>query len=399
MIAQANRPWQATHANRKGITNCGQSSMNDIPARIGAPVDEIDTPALIVDLDAFEHNLNHMAAFAKSAGVRLRPHAKTHKCPTVALKQIAAGAVGQCCQKVGEAEALVRGGVRDVLVSNEVVNAQKLRRLAALATEATVALCFDAAEQVEAASHAATEFGVEIGGLVEIEVGMQRCGAIPGQPAADLARRIADAPGLRFRGLQAYHGAAQHLPSVADRERAIASAAEAVRATIAALEKAGLACEFVTGAGTGTYRIEGTSGLWNELQAGSYLFMDTDYARIGDKDGGRYTDFKHSLFVLSTVISVPTGDRAIVDAGLKSYSGEKGPPWVHGRDDIQVTGVSDEHGKLQLGPKAGRLRIGDRVMLIPGHCDPTINLHDWYVAVRKGRVESLWPITARGASR
>ncbi len=373
--------------------------MNDIPARIGAPIDEIDTPALIVDLDAFEHNLNSMAAFARTAGVRLRPHAKTHKCPTVALKQIEAGAVGQCCQKVGEAEALVRGGVRDVLVSNEVVDAQKLRRLAALATEATVALCFDAVEQIDAASRAATEFGVEIGGLVEIEIGMQRCGAAPGQPAADLARRIADAPGLRFRGLQAYHGTAQHLPTVAERERAIGSAADAVRATIAALEKAGLGCEFVTGAGTGTYRIEGTSGLWNELQAGSYLFMDTDYARIGGKDGGRYTDFAHSLFVLSTVISVPTAERAIVDAGLKSYSGEKGPPWVHGRDDIQVTGISDEHGKLQLGPKAARLRIGDRVMLIPGHCDPTINLHDWYVAVRKGRVESLWPITARGASR
>ena len=187
--------------------------------------------------------------------------------------------------------------------------------------------------------------------------------------------------------MQAYHGTAQHLPTVAERERAIAAAAEAVRATIAALRaRSASRCEFVSGAGTGTYRIEGTSGLWNELQAGSYLFMDTDYARIGDKDGGRYTDFRHSLFVLSTVISVPTADRAIVDAGLKSYSGEKGPPWVHGRDDILVTGISDEHGKLQLGPKAQRLRIGDRVMLIPGHCDPTINLHDWYVAVRGGRV-------------
>jgi D-serine deaminase-like pyridoxal phosphate-dependent protein len=377
-----------------------KTQMNEIPVRIGAPIDEIDTPALIVDLDAFERNLNSMAAFAKSAGVRLRPHAKTHKCPTVALKQIAAGAVGQCCQKVGEAEALVRGGVRDVLVSNEIVDLQKLRRLAALAADATVALCFDSTEQVDLASRAASELGIELGGLVEIEVGMQRCGIAPGQPAADLARRIADAPGLRFRGLQAYHGTAQHLPTLAERERAVGAAAEAVRATVAALRKEGLPCELVTGAGTGTYRIEAMSGLWNELQAGSYLFMDTDYARIGDgNSGGRYTDFAHSLFVLSTVISVPTPERAIVDAGLKSYSGEKGPPWVHGREDIEVTGVSDEHGRLQLGPKAERLRIGDRVMLVPGHCDPTINLHDWYVAVRRGRVESLWPITARGAMR
>jgi 3-hydroxy-D-aspartate aldolase len=373
--------------------------MDAIPARIGATIDEIDTPALIVDLDAFEHNLNAMAAFAKDAGVRLRPHAKTHKCPTIALMQIAAGAVGQCCQKVGEAEALVGGGVRDVLVSNEIVDARKLRRLATLAADATITLCFDAPEQVDAASRVATEAGVELGGLVEIEVGMQRCGIAPGQPAVDLARRIAQAPGLRFRGLQAYHGAAQHLPTLAERERAIAAAAVAARATVGALQNAGLACEFITGAGSGTYRIEAASGLWNELQVGSYLFMDTDYARIGDKDGGRYTDFRHSLFVLATVMSVPTVERAIVDAGLKSYSAEKGPPWVHGRDDIQVTGVSDEHGRLQLGPKAARLRIGDRVQLIPGHCDPTINLHDWYVAVRGGRVEALWPISARGASR
>ncbi len=373
--------------------------MDEPPAHIGASIDEIDTPALIVDLDAFEQNLERMAAFARSAGVRLRPHAKTHKCPTIALRQIAAGAVGQCCQKVGEAEALVRGGVRDVLVSNEIVDPHKLRRLAALAKDATISLCFDAAEQVDAASRAACAAGVELGGLVEIEVGMQRCGVAAGQPAADLARRIAAAPGLRFLGLQAYHGAAQHLPTHAERERAIAGAAQAVRSTVAALQKAGLVCELVSGAGTGTYRIEGLSGVWNELQAGSYLFMDTEYARIGDDHDGRYTGFAHSLFVLATVMSVPTADRAIVDAGLKSYSAEKGPPWVHGRDDIQVTGVSDEHGRLQLGPGAARLRIGDKLMLIPGHCDPTINLHDEYVAVRHGRVEALWPITARGASR
>ena len=153
-----------------------------------------------------------------------------------------------------------------------------------------------------------------------------------------------------------------------------------------------------SGAGTGTFALEASSGLWNELQAGSYVFMDTEYARIGGKNGGRYTEFQHSLFVLATVMSVPAGDRAIVDAGLKSYSSEKGPPWVHGREDLEVIGVSDEHGKLKVGPKADRLRLGDKLMLIPGHCDPTVNLHDWYVAVRAGRVESLWPITARGAS-
>jgi D-serine deaminase-like pyridoxal phosphate-dependent protein len=373
-------------------------AMNPPPAEIGAPVADIDTPALIVDLDAFDRNVARMAEFARAAGVRVRPHAKTHKCPAIALKQIARGAVGQCVQKVGEAEVLVRAGVKDVLVSNQVVGERKLRRLAALAKDATIALCFDSPDQVDAASRVAQDFGVEIGGLVEIEVGMERCGIAPGKDAAALARRIADAPGLKFRGMQAYHGRAQHLPTYQQRAQAIAAAIDAVRETLDALKADNLTCEIVGGAGTGTFAIEAESGVYNELQVGSYVFMDTDYAQIGNKDGGRYTAFEHSLFVLASVISVPAADRAIVDAGLKSLSGEKGPPWVHGLDDVECVGISDEHGKLKLGPTAKRLKLGDKVWLIPGHCDPTVNLHDWYVGVRHGRVEALWPIAARGAS-
>jgi D-serine deaminase-like pyridoxal phosphate-dependent protein len=372
--------------------------MSMIPAQIGAPIDEIDTPALIVDLEAFEHNLDKMAVFAREAGVRLRPHAKTHKCPTIARKQIDAGAVGQCVQKVGEAEALVRGGIHDVLVSNEVLGIHKLRRLASLATDATIGLCFDAPEQVAQASRAATEMGVTFGGLVEIEVGMQRCGVPKPEAAAQLAQQIADAPGLTFRGLQAYHGTAQHMATLAERQQAIARAADAVRATVDRLRGAGLGCEVICGAGTGTFRMEGGSGLWNELQVGSYVFMDTEYARIGGDDGQRYREFRHSLFVLATVMSAPAADRAIVDAGLKSFTAEKGLPWVHMREDLEVVGASDEHGKIRIPAGAPPLRLGDKVMLIPGHCDPTVNLHDWYVAVRGGRVESLWPIAARGAS-
>ena len=374
------------------------NTMTSAPARIGDPIDEIDTPALIVDLDAFERNVKKMAEFAAKNGVRLRPHAKTHKSAAIALKQIAQGAVGQCCQKVGEAEALVRGGVKDVLVSNELVTKSKVQRLAALARDATIGLCFDAPEQVALASRVATEFGVRIDGLVEIDVGMQRCGVEPGAAAVDLAKLIAGSPGLRFRGLQAYHGSAQHLATHSDREQAIGSAADSVRKTVEALKQAGIACEAVTGAGTGTYSIEGTSGLWTELQCGSYVFMDTDYARIGGREGGRFTDFEHSLFVLATVMSVPNDERAIVDAGLKSMSAEKGPPWVHGRSDLECVGLSDEHGKLKLKPGAKVPKLGEKLMLIPGHCDPTVNLHDWYVGVRNGRVEALWPISARGAS-
>jgi D-serine deaminase-like pyridoxal phosphate-dependent protein len=368
------------------------------PAAIGAAVGDIETPALVVDLDAFDRNLAKMARLARDAGVRLRPHAKTHRAPAVALRQIAHGAIGQCCQKVGEAEVLVRGGVGDVLISNEIFGIAKFRRLAALGREARVAVCFDHPGQVDQAAAAAREFGVEIGGLVEIEVGMQRCGVGPGAPAVELARRIAGAPGLVFKGIQAYHGTAQHMAAHGDRVAAIRNAAGAVRATRDALAVAGLACDIVGGAGTGTFREEAASGLWNELQVGSYAFMDAEYAAIGDANGGnRYTEFEHSLFVLATVMSVPAPDRVIVDAGLKSFSMEKGPPWVHGRPGLEAYGVSDEHARIRVAgvPAPG---LGERLMLIPGHCDPTINLHDWYVGIRNGRVEALWPIAARGAS-
>src|SRR6266436_4475069 len=354
--------------------------MNPPPAEIGVPVAQVETPALIINLDALDRNITKMAEFAKSSGVRVRPHAKTHKSTALALRQIARGAVGQCVQKVGEAEVLVRGGVKDVLVSNQVVGGRKLRRLAALAEEATIALCFDAPEQVDAAS------------------GVARCGVPAGRDAALLARRVADAPNLKFRGLQAYHGRAQHMTAYQERAQAIAYAIDAVRETLDALAAENLSCEIIGGAGTGTFAIEAASGVYNELQVGSYVFMDTEYARIHGDDGRPYAEFEHSLFVLASVISVATADRAIVDAGLKSYSAERGPPWVHDRPDVEVTGVSDEHGKLKVGPHAQRLSLGDRVWLIPGHCDPTVNLHDWYVGVRNGRVETLWPINARGAS-
>lgn len=368
------------------------------PAEVGTSIREIDTPALIVDLDAFERNLDKMAGIAAAAGVRLRPHAKTHRCSEVARQQIARGAVGQCVQKVGEAEALAAGGVGDILVSNQVVGETKLRRLAALAERTAIALCFDAEASVEAASRAAAERGVQIGGLVEIEVGMERCGVLPGREARDLARRIADAPGLRFEGLQAYHGGAQHMTGFAERRAAIDGAIRAVRETLEMLEADGLPCPLVGGAGTGTFRLEAASGIYTELQPGSYAFMDAEYAGIADEGGGPNREFEHSLFVLTAVMSAGHG-RAILDAGLKSYSAEKGLPWVHGRPGLEVASASDEHSKLVLGAEDPAFRLGDRVQLIPGHCDPTVNLHDWYVGVRRGAVEAVWPIDARGASR
>src|SRR5246500_6042430 len=290
--------------------------MNPPPAEIGAPVAEVETPALLIELDALDRNIAKMAEFARAAGVRVRPHAKTHKSTAIALRQIALGAVGQCVQKVGEAEVLVRGGVKDVLVSNQVVGERKLRRLAALAKEATIALCFDAPEQVDAASRVARDFGVTLGGLVEIEVGMERCGIAPGRDAAALARRIADAPNLKFRGLQAYHGRAQHLPTYQERAQAIAYAIDAVNETLAALKDEKLSCEIIGGAGTGTFTFEAASGVYNELQVGSYVFMDTDYARIGGKNGGRYTEFEHNPLLPSSSISGSAGAPRAPGSGL-----------------------------------------------------------------------------------
>ncbi|QBR03416.1 DSD1 family PLP-dependent enzyme [Paraburkholderia pallida] len=371
--------------------------MTSLPAHVGCRLEDIETPALILDLDAFERNVSKMADYAERAGIRLRPHAKTHRCADIARRQVEKGAVGLCCQKVGEAEALVAAGVRDVLVSNEVLDSRKLRRLAALAKTATVSLCFDAPEQVQAASEAAQELDVELGALVEIDMGMWRCGVAPGEAAAALAVLIDETPGLRFLGLQAYEGKAQHLDIYAERKEAIDHAAALVRQSIEAIEKAGLTCQVVGGGGTGTFRFEGESQLWNELQCGSYIFMDGEYAAIKGENGEPYAEFEQSLFVLSTVMSAAAPGRAVVDAGLKSYTLEKGMPTVHGRNEIRLVAASDEHGTLLLPPGL-QLPLGTQIKLAPSHCDPTVNLHHTIVCVRKGAVEAVWPVSTRSAS-
>lgn len=363
------------------------------PADVGMPVTDIDTPALVVDLDAYEHNLDLMAASIAGTPVRLRGHAKTHKCPTVALHQIARGAVGSCCQKVSEAEAMVAGGVRNVLVSNEVVGRRKIERLIGLARQAEITVCVDDPGNVDDLDAAARAAGVRLPVLVEIDVGNLRCGVAPGEPAVALARHVAAKSGLRFAGLQAYYGRAQHINEVEKRRAAIEQGIADVRQTIDLLERQGLACEIVSGAGTGSYRWEAVSGVYNEVQAGSYCFMDVEYGLVE----GFPREFRQSLFVLATVMSRAAPERAVVDAGLKALSVDKGMPRVHGLADVEFLRASDEHGVLRVGSGARALRLGDRVWLIPGHCDPTINLYDWYVAVRGGRVEALWPITARGA--
>jgi D-serine deaminase-like pyridoxal phosphate-dependent protein len=357
---------------------------------------EVDTPALLLDLDAFEYNLRRLNESLRGMAVRVRPHAKSHKCPEIALRQIEAGAVGVCCQKVSEAQALVRGGVKDVLIANEVVGAPKLARLAELASEAQVGLCVDEAAMVEPLAVAARQAGTTLDAYVEVNVGANRCGVEPGAPAVAIAQAIAGAGGLRFAGIHAYHGAAQHLRQPAQRKAAIAQAVDKVSTTLALLDKAGLSAEIVTGAGTGTYLHEAASQVYNEIQPGSYVFMDADYGRNLGDDGQPVHEFRQSLFILASVMSHPAPQRAVVDVGLKAHSVDSGMPGVVDVAGATYTKASDEHGVIQLdGP--GRLRLGDKVRLVPGHCDPTVNLYDWIVCYRGERVEAIWPVAARGA--
>ena len=358
------------------------------PAEPGMHESEVDTPALLLDLDAFEHNLDLMAATLAPTGTRLRAHAKTHKSPVIALQQMRRGAVGQCVQKVAEAEALAWGGVPDILVSNEVIAPRKLARLCALSRIATVAVCADDEAGIAAIESAAEAASLRMTVLVEIDVGAGRCGVDPGPPAVALAERIAASPHLIFGGLQAYHGSAQHRRRPAERESAIAHAAEGTRRTLEQLRQRGLPCDIVGGAGTGTFALEAASGVWTEIQAGSYAFMDADYGRNEDPP-----PFRNSLFVLSQVMSAARDGVAVLDAGHKAVPVDSGMPLVHGYPGVTYTGASDEHGTLR---GEGLPRLGEKLRLIPGHCDPTVDRYDWYVGVRNGRVECLWPVAARG---
>ena len=366
------------------------------PARPGMRLEQVDTPALLLDLDAFERNLRRLHDSLSDARVRVRPHAKSHKCPQIALRQIALGAVGVCCQKVSEAEALVRGGVGDVLIANEIVGAQKLARLAALAHSAHVGVCVDDLGNVADLDRAAQEAGTRLDVYVEMNVGSNRCGVDPGDPVLRLAQVIVRAHALRFAGIQAYQGAAQHLRTPGERSAAIAQAVEKVRGTVTLLEANGLRPEIVTGAGTGTYPLEAVSRVYNEIQPGSYVFMDADYGRNLGEDGQPLRAFEHSLFILPTVMSHPPAQRAVVDAGLKAHSVDSGMPAVAGIAGARYVRASDEHGVIELaGP--GSADLGQKIRLIPGHCDPTVNLYDWLVCYRGERVEEIWPIAARGA--
>ncbi len=373
--------------------------MQPPPAEIGDDMQDVDTPALMIDLDAFEANVAAMAKTVSNYGMRLRAHSKTHKCPEIALRQIAAGAVGICCQKVGEAEAMVAGGVMDVLVTNQIWGERKLARLAALADKARIGVLADDAGNIHELAQAARDAGTTLDVYVEIDVGAGRCGVEPGAAAVELARAILDEEGLNFAGLQAYHGSAQHIRTANERGAAIGGACDKVKQTLQAMQAAGIDVPIVTGAGTGSFHFEAQSGIYQEMQCGSYIFMDADYAQNMDQRGDPFTEFRHSLHVLVTVMSATKPGRAVVDAGHKALGNDQGMPWVADIPGARYQGPSDDHGTLILKDAARDVMLGEKVRLIPGHCDPTVNLYDWFVVVQGGRVVDLWEIAARGAIR
>lgn len=370
-----------------------------LTALIGQGVAAIDTPALLLDLDAMERNLARMVAFAKEKNVRLRPHAKMHKSAALARLQIQAGAVGVCVQKTAEAEVMAAGGVNDIFISNEVIAPHKLQRVAALAHTlqsrgGRLAIAVDSLHGVQALAQASgsdTQNLIDV--FIELDVGHGRCGVTTPDAALALARAIQPHPALRFAGLQAYHGRAQHLRRVQERHAAFASVLRIVQNTCALLEAAGLPAALVTGAGSGTFSLEANSGVYGELQAGSFLFMDADYAR-NEADPAQPA-FEPALFVKTQVMSV-CATHAVCDAGHKSHAIDSGLPSVQG-GNLEYFNGGDEHGILR-GEKLPA--IGDVLWLIPGHCDPTVNLHDHLIGVRGGRerglVEQLIRVDGRG---
>lgn len=366
------------------------------PAEPGDRLDCIDTPALLLDLDAFDGNLEQLDRALEGTKVSVRPHAKSHKCPEIARIQVSRGAVGICCQKLSEAEVMAQNGITDILICNQIVTAQKIERLCQLSRDIKVSVLVDDEANIELLDEISGNYQCTLNLLVELNVGSNRCGVNSPESALALAKRITDSTNLRFKGLHAYQGAAQHSRTFTERKSSIERAALIAKKTQELLRRNAIPCDYITGAGTGTFELEAASSVYTEIQPGSYIFMDADYQKNLNQLGNPINEFKNSLFVLASVISHTTPGRPIVDAGLKSLAVDSGMPRVFEDSAIYIS-ASDEHGVLTTNASES-FPIGSKVRLIPGHCDPTVNLYDWIVCVRNDQVANIWPVSARGAS-
>ncbi|UCD72682.1 MAG: DSD1 family PLP-dependent enzyme [Candidatus Bathyarchaeota archaeon] len=353
-------------------------------------IDQIDTPALIIDLELMENNIASMAKFFEGADADLRPHSKTHKIPVIAHKQIAAGAKGICCQKLGEAEVMAAAGIEDILITNQIVGPRKLWRLANLSRNSGVTVAVDSLENAEMISKAAVKKETKVNVIVEINVGIDRCGVEPGEPTLKFTRQIIRLPGLNFKGIMGYEGPFMSLPNWEERKKAAIKRLRLLVETSELLKGSGIDLDIVSAGATGTYNITGAYPGVTEVEAGSYVFMDTTYRKL---EG---VNFNLALSLLTTVTSRPTEERVVVDAGMKAITREFGMPEVKGIDGLELQKLSEEHGTLRSTTLEQRPKIGDKIELYPSHCCTTVNLHDVAYGVRDGKVESTWRIEGRG---
>lgn len=355
------------------------------------PRSDLPTPALVIDRPALVRNIDRMAKFAADRGLSLRPHAKTHKSAAVARLQIAAGAVGVCCAKLGEAEALAASGIADILLTSPVVRDDAIKRLVGLARRAAICAVVDHPDPLARTARAAAAAGVTLPVLIDIDPGLHRTGVASPEAAVALAGEIAELSSLRLDGVQFYCGREQHIPSQAERQAAIVERTNYLREVLSALSAAGHPIARVSGSGTGTFMIDAQLGALTELQCGSYIFMDREYLDC-ELDDGEAPTFEPALCVDATVISANRASHVTIDAGFKALAADAGPPTVVGGGEYRFMG--DEHGAV-IGATS-LPGLGERVALIQGHCDPTVNLYDTFAVVEDDVVVDVWPVTARG---
>lgn len=358
----------------------------------------LNTPVLLIDLDAFEKNIADMAAYTEANGIRLRPHAKTHKCAEIARRQIAAGAVGVCCAKLGEAEEMAAGGIASVLITSPVVSEPAIKRLVSLNEKmADLQVVVDNPDNARALA-TAIGVGKRLKVLIDVDPGIRRTGVASPDAAVALARTIADLPALHLIGVQYYCGRQQHIENYAERRIDIIDRTDYLRSVVAALSEAGFPPQIITGGGTGTHRIDVELGLLNELQTGSYVFMDRQYNDC-DISGEGTPGFATSLLIDARVVSANTPGLGTIDAGFKAMSTDGGPPTVLSGAPAGAAFhfMGDEHGLVLFGETSPP--VGHRVTLAVPHCDPTVNLYDFYHIIRGDTLVDLWPIEGRGRSR
>ena len=347
-------------------------------------VQEIRTPALLVDLEAMESNLHRMADFFRDKPAKLRPHFKNHKAPMLAWKQLEAGAIGITCATMREAEILVQHGVRSILVANEIATQEKIQWLADLSHHADVMVAVDDERVVSDMACVARTKHAQLSVLVDINVGLNRCGVPPGEPACALAKSVVE-KGLRLRGIMGYEGHLQALQPGEERDRLVHLVGKSLIDSKELIEAAGIPVEIVSTAGTGTHNVAGAYPGVTEIQAGSYLLMDTMYVNRG-------STFQRSLTVLATVISRPEPGRAVIDCGIKELSAERGLSTVKGLEGIALKALHAEHGLLELRDSAARVRVGQKIELWVHYSDATVNLHGQMYGVRNGEVEEVLTI-------